>query len=453
MFVLSAELAPISEIYGLHEEPSWVGVPMLLSVRQPQASIYNIVNKLLEDKTLEEGEGYEFIPIEPEEKKGAEGPQAHSTSKMKADPIAIVLAEQFKLVESLDCHQIPSAIQTEMRSRQDVCISTAHEVSPILHTLLKDGALRTNIPKLSAFSGERVKGEVSFEQWNYELQTLRKTYSDSALREGIQHSLRGAAADTVRNLGPDVPLDIIIKKITIVYGSVKSFDLLMQDFYHADQGEKESIPSFATWVEGLLSQIWDKFPDKLTHPEKQRLLKDCLFYGCKKSIQDSVTYCFANPHVDYMHFLEECHKAEDEDKVGQAKAGPPKAMVAVATTPPTREDELAKQLKYQQHQIDTLVGQVKNLVSAVKATRVSFRGTISGSFGRQPQNTWTGGSRGRGLPAQTHPQTTPQPRARNSQFDQGAGRAFKCWQCREVGHYRHKCPNLKEKGLLKKGNA
>ena len=47
-----------------------------------------------------------------------------------------------------------------------------------------------------------------------------------------------------------------------------------------------------------------------------------------------------------MHFLEECCKAEDEDKVGQAKAGPPKAKVAAATIPPTREDELSKQLKY-----------------------------------------------------------------------------------------------------------
>ena len=28
-------------------------------------------------------------------------------------------------------------------------------------------------------------------------------------------------------------------------------------------------------------------------------------------------------------------------------------------TPPTKEDELTKQLKYQQHQIDALVGQVK----------------------------------------------------------------------------------------------
>ena len=43
----------------------------------------------------------------------------------------------------------------------------------------------------------------------------------------------------------------------------KSFDLLMRDFYHVDQGEEESIPSFATRMEGLLSQIRDKFPGKV----------------------------------------------------------------------------------------------------------------------------------------------------------------------------------------------
>ena len=38
-FVLFATTAPMSEIYGLNEEPSWVGAPMLLSARQPRASI------------------------------------------------------------------------------------------------------------------------------------------------------------------------------------------------------------------------------------------------------------------------------------------------------------------------------------------------------------------------------------------------------------------------------
>ena len=73
--------------------------------------------------------------------------------------------------------------------------------------------------------------------------------------------------------------------------------------------------------------------------------------------------------------------------------------------------------------------------------------------GRQPQNTWRGGSRGRSLSTQTHPQTTPQPRARNPQLNQGTDHAFKCWQCGEVGHYKCECPTLKGKGLFKQGNA
>ena len=120
-----------------------------------------------------------------------------------------------KQLETQELQKVLSIVQAELRHRQDTSFSPVQEVSSILQTLLKDGALRTNIPKLSAFSGERVKGEVSFEQWSYELQSLRKTYSDSALREGIQHFLRAAAADTVRNMGPDVRFDTIFKKFTI----------------------------------------------------------------------------------------------------------------------------------------------------------------------------------------------------------------------------------------------
>ena len=135
-----------------------------------------------------------------------------------------------------------SALQLEMRGRQDASLGSAQDVSAVLQTLLKEGALRTNIPKLSALSGEMAKGEVSFEQWSYELQTLHKSYSDSALREGIQCSLRGVAADAVHNMGPNVPLDMILKKCTTIYGNVKSFDLLMRDFYRAGQGEDDLSP-------------------------------------------------------------------------------------------------------------------------------------------------------------------------------------------------------------------
>ena len=178
---------------------------------------------------------------------------------------------------------------------------------------------------------------MSFEQWSYELQTLRKSYSDSALREGIQHSLRGAAADAVCNMGPNVPLDMILKKFTIIYSNVKSFNLLMRNFYRADQREDETIASFATRIEGLLSQIRDRFPSQLPHQEEHRLLKDCLFHGSRKSIRDSVKYCFVDASVDYMHFLEECRNSKEEGKAGQAKAATRvKVKAAAVTLPPTK---------------------------------------------------------------------------------------------------------------------
>ena len=79
-------------------------------------------------------------------------------------------------------------------SKPDALGSQHQDLFFILHSLIKEGALRTSIPKLSVFSGERLKGEAYFEQWSYELQSLRKTYSESALREGIQISPKGGCS-------------------------------------------------------------------------------------------------------------------------------------------------------------------------------------------------------------------------------------------------------------------
>ena len=238
---------------------------------------------------------------------------------------------------------------------------------------------------------------------------------------------------------PDVPLDLIIKKFTIIYGNVKSFVLMMRDFYRADQGEDESIPSCATRIEGFLSQIRDKFPDQLPLQEEQRLLKDHLFHGSRKSIRDSLKYCFTDASIDYMQFLEECRKSEDEGKAGQARA-PVKAKVkaAAATLIPNKDEGLSRQLKYQQHQINALVGQVKDLVAVVKATHTSLRvgknGTSYNGKGN-PNKGNTSQIRGQGQ------------RGKDTVIQ------HQCWQCGETGHLRRECPSLKEKGLSPKGST
>ena len=481
--VIFPESGYIPEILKLLDDPQWVGRHMHLTLQRPRKETLPIVAKLLGGLPLEKGEEFEFFPI-PQELEGAEGPPT-STPRKGEDPVIPELVKHFKSLQTNELKQIMAALSREMDARHvprditpkpDGLGSTPQDVSSILQSLIKEGALRTNIPKLSIFSGERVKGEASFEQWSYELQSLRRTYSESALREGIQRSLRGAAADTVCNMGPEATLDSILKKFTIIYGNVKSYDILMGDFYRASQGEEESVTSFATCIEGLLSNVRDKYPHQIPQAKEQQLLKDRLFYGCKKGIRDSVKYRHADTTVDYMTFLEECRKAEDEDGVGKPRPKG-KVKVAAATTstpsPLTYNEAFSRQLRKQQQQFDTLMSKVQAMVTTLQshnsqaASTCSKGGPSIGMRGKGRMPFVNPGGRGapggRGPPPQPRWRGQPQPQRpnpqqvlTNPQQEQGNSKTYtesQCWQCGEVGHLKKGCPLLKGKGLLQGGNA
>ena len=353
-----------------------------------------------------------------------EGSPQFSTPKKGEEPAIPQLVEHFKSLQTFELKQLMTALSKEIDDRHvthkslskpDASGSQPNDVSSIIHSLIKEGALRTNILKLSAFSGEMLKGEASLEQWSYELQTLRKTYSESALRQGIQRSLKRAAADTVCNMSPDASLDTIIKKFTTIYGNVKYYDILMGDFYRADQGKDETVTSFATQIEGLLSHVMDTFPNQIPLAKEQILLKDRLFHGCQKSVRDSVKYCHADPSVDYMTFLEECRIAEDEDRAGKPKPKG-KLNMAAATISSTPNDAFAKQLKRQQQQFDTLMGKVQSMITTLQTHTAQAISTFrqgNPSFvirgrGRTPfNNGGRGGPGGQGLPPQSRWRGSP----------------------------------------------
>ena len=144
-----------------------------------------------------------------------------------------------------------------------------------------------------------------------------------------------------------------------------------------------------------------------------------------------------------MQFLEECRKSEEEGKDGQLRA-PVKTKVraAAATLPPNKEEGLSKQLKFQQHQMDTLVGQVRDLVAVVKATHSSPR---MGKSGSSYNGKWNSG---KGITSQKrgqHPQA--------GQRGKDTSKQYKCWQCGEVGHLRREFPSLNNKRLSQRGSA
>ena len=57
----------------------------------------------------------------------------------------------------------------------------------------------------------------------------------------------------------------------------------MGDFYCTDQGEDETVTSFATCIEGLLSYVRDKFPNQIPLAKEQQLLKIGCFMVARKA--------------------------------------------------------------------------------------------------------------------------------------------------------------------------
>ena len=87
-------------------------------------------------------------------------------------------------------------------------------------------------------------------------------------------------------IGPTASMAHIVQKLTAIFGTVVSFDVLMQIFYKVTQGNHEKVPSFATRLEGTLNQIRLLCPWRIADQEVQQHLKDHLFHRVCKHIRD-----------------------------------------------------------------------------------------------------------------------------------------------------------------------
>ena len=65
-FVIFPDPEYVPDILRLVDTPQGVGTHMILTLDKPKMEIIPIITKLLEDKALEEGEEYEYIPMEVE---------------------------------------------------------------------------------------------------------------------------------------------------------------------------------------------------------------------------------------------------------------------------------------------------------------------------------------------------------------------------------------------------
>ena len=111
-------------------------------------------------------------------------------------------------------------------------------------------------------------------------------------------------------MGPSASVAHILRKLSVIFGTVASFGVLMQNFYKVTHGSNES--AFATRLGGTLDQIRLQCPSSMMDLEVQQHLKDCLFHGVCKAICDSLWYLYSTPGTSYSQLMVATHKAENE---------------------------------------------------------------------------------------------------------------------------------------------
>ena len=85
-------------------------------------------------------------------------------------------------------------------------------------------------------------------------------------------------------MGPTTSMAHTLRKLSVIFGTVASFDILMQNFYKVMQGNNQKVSSSATSLEGTLNPIRLQWPGRMTDLEVQQHLKDCLFHVVWKYI-------------------------------------------------------------------------------------------------------------------------------------------------------------------------
>ena len=113
-------------------------------------------------------------------------------------------------------------------------------------------------------------------------------------------------------MGTTASVSEILQKLTVIFGTVASFDVLMQSFYKVTQGNHKKVPSFAKRLEGTLNQIQLKCPRGIADHEVACHLKDQLFHRVHKHVTNSITYLHSNPETTYSQLMVAARKAESK---------------------------------------------------------------------------------------------------------------------------------------------
>ena len=191
-------------------------------------------------------------------------------------------------------------------------------------------------PRVSQFSGQDQKGDVSFDLWQAEISGLKEAgYPMPVLLHAVRKSLKGRAADMLLNMGNQVTLDQLLLKFKQVFGIVCSPQLLLEKFYNSNQNHDEAVSSWACRLEDILRMLQDRgytFSDQM-----DSMLRSKFWTGlCCSSVKNGIRHLY-DDRSSYAELLVAARLVEQEESL-------PAVVSQQITTPKSEYTELLMEI-------------------------------------------------------------------------------------------------------------
>ena len=204
-------------------------------------------------------------------------------------------------------------------------------------------------PHISNFSGSAK--DASYGRWKWEVTSLQAEggYTQSTILEAVRKSLKSPAADVLKQLGSNPPLDKVLKKMTSLYGSILSGPAIMERFYKETQGDT-SVAQWSITLEDWLYQATEK--DAIPVPTIPDTLKHKFWSGLEEEeIKNGLRHRYQT--LDFEDLVAEARSIEEEVR--------PRKSIKSSQVVDSTQDKLDLLIK----KMDSMEADVKKLKAQV----------------------------------------------------------------------------------------
>ena len=141
-------------------------------------------------------------------------------------------------------------------------------------------------PGLPLFSGSKPtpRDEGTYDQWKFQVNGMRSSCTEPAVRSALITSLRGEASELIGFVGFRAPLGVILEAMDKRFGKWSTTDRLQQEFFQLQQEKGERIQHFASRLEKSFWKLQEAFPERY----REEQLKERLFHGVNQQTRDSM---------------------------------------------------------------------------------------------------------------------------------------------------------------------